>query len=320
MKKYELTTVSKQIEIKKGEFIDVFQIKALQDNIRIGVKAGQVGGFILDEDSLSQDGDCWVFPDSVVTHDVKISGNAVVRGESLLRNNVTLRGNCTIEDSHLAHDIIIDGNAHIIKSSLRFKCWIGGDVLVQESKICSMIMNEGKITNSTLMVKNKSFMRVEGKTTFLDVEMEIRGKDEAFIKKGGHFEMMKASKLNCFQCFEDITIVKTEFTGETKLRFGDKDSIAGEKSTLWGGRKKLQLENLNLRMKQSEVKNGVNLKGYMNVYDSQLKDVAQVVNETDYPLTLRKVKMDELASILKKDTVSCVLENQWLTMDNEYSC
>ena len=320
MKKYELTTVSKQIEIKKGEFVEVFEIKALKDNVRIGVKAGQVGGFILDEDSLSQDGDCWVFPNSVVTHDVKISENAVVRGESLLRNGVVLRGNCTVEDSHLAHDIIIGGNAHIKKSSLRFKCWIEGDVLVQESKICSMNMDSGKIIRSTIMVKNKSVMSVRGATNFMDVELEIRGKDEAFVKRGGHFEHMKASKLSRFICYENVTIVKAEFIGETKLRFGDTKSVAGEKSTIWGGRKKLQLENLNLRMRTTEIKNGVSLKGYMTLVDSQLKDVAQVVNDTEYPLTLKLVTMDDLASIHKTDNVPNALENEWLTMDNEYKC
>lgn len=319
MKKYELTTGTQTIKTDKAEIL-VYRIKALVDIPGVGVKAGDLGGFILNEDCLSQTGNCWVFSDAVVTHDVFITENALVRGASLLRNGVTLKGECEVIDSHLAHNIAIEGTAKIVNSSLRFNCAIKKSVEVTDSKICSLHMEKGRITRSTIMVKNKKILEIKGKTVFIDADLEIRGDRLAKIERGGHFEKVKAKKLTCFSFYQHGTVINAEFFGETALHFGVDLNPSEEKSVIWGGHRKLKLENVDLRLKNTNIKNGVSLKGAINLFDCDLNDMAEVVNETSSRLTLRKVKMDEVASVLKTDDIPTTLENVWLTMDNQYTC
>lgn len=65
--KYKLTE-----ETKQHEGITLYRIQALVDIPSIGVKAGDLGGWIESESNLSQEGDAWVFGNA------KAYGNARV--------------------------------------------------------------------------------------------------------------------------------------------------------------------------------------------------------------------------------------------------
>ena len=66
MKKYELTNETKTLA---GGTV-LHRIRALRDIPRFGVKAGELGGFVEEENNLSQDGDAWV------SGNTKVYGNA----------------------------------------------------------------------------------------------------------------------------------------------------------------------------------------------------------------------------------------------------
>ena len=65
MKKYELTNETQPLEA--GTVLH--RIRALRDIPRFGVKAGELGGFVEEENNLSQDGDAWVSDNAEVSGD-----------------------------------------------------------------------------------------------------------------------------------------------------------------------------------------------------------------------------------------------------------
>ena len=75
MKKFELTT-----DIKMHFGHKLFRIKAL---VSFGsVAKGELGGYIEQEDNLSQDGNAWVSGDAWVFGNARVSGNARVFGDA----------------------------------------------------------------------------------------------------------------------------------------------------------------------------------------------------------------------------------------------
>ena len=73
-KKYELTNETKTLA---GGTV-LHRIRALRDIPRFGVKAGELGGFVEEENNLSQDGDAWVSGKARVSGGAEVSGNAKV--------------------------------------------------------------------------------------------------------------------------------------------------------------------------------------------------------------------------------------------------
>ena len=76
MKKYELTNETKTLA---GGTV-LHRIRALRDIPRFGVKAGELGGFVEEENNLSQDGDAWVFCNANVYGNANVSSDAEVSG------------------------------------------------------------------------------------------------------------------------------------------------------------------------------------------------------------------------------------------------
>lgn len=84
----------------------LYRIKALRD---FGfIKAGDLGGFIENEDNLSHEGLCWVYDDARVYDNAKISDNARVRGFA------TVRGNAMVcDDARIGESAIVEQNAYV---------------------------------------------------------------------------------------------------------------------------------------------------------------------------------------------------------------
>ena len=119
-KKYELTD-----EVRYRDGTKVFRIRALRD---FGdVKAGDLGGFIEKEETLSHDGDAWVGDNAVVKGNVKvrfeavIKDNACVDGDAWVGDNVIIKDNATVKDTaHVCGNAIIKNNA-IVYDGARIK-------------------------------------------------------------------------------------------------------------------------------------------------------------------------------------------------------
>jgi bifunctional N-acetylglucosamine-1-phosphate-uridyltransferase/glucosamine-1-phosphate-acetyltransferase GlmU-like protein len=75
------------------------------------LKKGELGGYIQKESNLSQEGKCWVFPGSFVIGDAQVLGNVCVREGSIIRGYVKISGNIEVQDTTIAGDMEINGDA-----------------------------------------------------------------------------------------------------------------------------------------------------------------------------------------------------------------
>ena len=133
--KYKLTESTIQIEtgFAEEESYRVCRIQALKD---FGdVKAGDIGGFIQSEDNLSQEGDCWVYDDSVVYGKAMVHGDAKVMNNSEVYNNAVVCGNSTIIKSRVYENAYIMDKASICNSSCYGHSYVIGNAIVTNSSI-----------------------------------------------------------------------------------------------------------------------------------------------------------------------------------------
>ena len=79
----------------------LYQIQALKDIPSIGVKTGDLGGWIQTEGNLSQDGNCWV------SENGQVSGNGRVFGNGQVSGNMTLSRRAFILDGLSRHAITV---------------------------------------------------------------------------------------------------------------------------------------------------------------------------------------------------------------------
>ena len=90
MKKYEFTG-----ETKVVFGITLHRIRALVD-IRAGVKAGAVGGWIEKEENLDQDGEAWVSGEARVYGKARVSGEAQVYGKAWVSGEARVSGEAQV--------------------------------------------------------------------------------------------------------------------------------------------------------------------------------------------------------------------------------
>ena len=86
MKKYELT------EEQHHTYVKLRRIVAMRDIPEIGVKKGDLGGWIEREDNLSQEGSCWVSGKAQVYGKAHVSGKAQIFGEARVYGKARVYG------------------------------------------------------------------------------------------------------------------------------------------------------------------------------------------------------------------------------------
>lgn len=134
MKKYELTDIRSYYD--GFSYCVLHRIRALRDIPRHGVKAGDLGGWIRDESSLSQDGDAWVGGDAIVTDYCKVFGNALVTGNALLRYRSRVFGDAKVYDSAQIHDCArIFNNAEVFGNAQIQSAQIYGNAKISTARI-----------------------------------------------------------------------------------------------------------------------------------------------------------------------------------------
>jgi UDP-3-O-[3-hydroxymyristoyl] glucosamine N-acyltransferase len=119
--KYELTDYNEETEL--------FRLRALMDFA--DVKAGDLGGWVRSSDSLSQYGDCWVYPEAAVLaagkvrdnakiwNKARVSGEACVKGNAIVRDNAWVTGGAVIRDfAIVADNAFVTGDAIICEKAM----------------------------------------------------------------------------------------------------------------------------------------------------------------------------------------------------------
>lgn len=111
-KKYEITDIAHHSNPKWH------RIRALE-YIGEDVEPGDLGGFVENEDNLSQEGVCWIFNDAIACESAQVSGNAVLknqavaRGTALVSNNAEVGGKAIVQDYAIVLEGYVSGNTHI---------------------------------------------------------------------------------------------------------------------------------------------------------------------------------------------------------------
>ena len=104
-KKYKLTEETINVDGRT-----LYRIEALKDFGN--VKKGDKGGFIENENNLTQYGKCWVYDNA------EVSGYAIVHNNATVRGNAKVSGNAIIhEDAKVYGDAKVSGNAMVFDNA-----------------------------------------------------------------------------------------------------------------------------------------------------------------------------------------------------------
>ena len=145
-KKYKLTEETINVGDKT-----LHRIEALRD---FGdVKKGDKGGYVENEDNLSQRGNCWIYDNAVVYSNAKVYGNAVVREDAKIYDNVKVCGNAEVYgNAKVYDDALVCEDAQVYGYA-----WVCGDARVygnarvfenatisRDANVCDNAMVRGK--------------------------------------------------------------------------------------------------------------------------------------------------------------------------------
>lgn len=145
-KKYKLTN-----EIINVDGYTFYRIEALRD---FGdVKKGDKGGYVENEDNLSQRGNCWIYDNAVVYSNAKVYGNAVVREDAKIYDNVKVCGNAEVYGNAKVYDYAkvcdnakvygnawVFGNARVYGNARVFE----NATISSDANVCDNAMVRGK--------------------------------------------------------------------------------------------------------------------------------------------------------------------------------
>lgn len=120
----------------------LYKVVATRAIQRWGVMKGERGGLVANSESLSQRGDCWVFPGAKVLDHSRVTEDATVRGESVLSGGAGVSHRATIVSSVLSGGgVMVQGGAVIVGSTIstvdytRAGVYISGDSRIEDSRI-----------------------------------------------------------------------------------------------------------------------------------------------------------------------------------------
>ena len=91
--KYKITE-----EVIQHEGVILYRIQALVDIPSIGVKAGDLGGWIAGEHNLSQEGNAWVYGNTKVYGKARVYGDAIVCGNAWVFEDAKVFGDARVYD------------------------------------------------------------------------------------------------------------------------------------------------------------------------------------------------------------------------------
>lgn len=145
-KKYKLTN-----EIINVGGYTFYRIEALRDFS--DVKKGDKGGFVENEENLSQRGNCWIYDNAVVYSNTKVYGNAVVREDAKIYDNVKVCGNAEVYGNAKVYDYAkvcdnakvygnawVFGNARVYGNARVFE----NATISSDTNVCDKAMVRGK--------------------------------------------------------------------------------------------------------------------------------------------------------------------------------
>ena len=136
MPKFILTEECRLVKSVGRTPVYLRRIKAMEDfiNIKGEVKAGELGGFVLSENSIDVESNAWVYDDAQVLSKYPITGNVAVCDEAQVSGNARVSGNCIIKgNSTVCNCSSLDGDCEISGyAKIRDRARLNGRVIVTD--------------------------------------------------------------------------------------------------------------------------------------------------------------------------------------------
>ena len=142
--------IRKKYELVASDKINYFRIKALISFA--DVEIGDIGGYVKSEANLSQEGDCWIYDDSIVADKARVRGNAKVKYSSLIKDQAVVFEQALVVNSCISDSAAVTRSATVVSSTLNDDCRVSGSSFVFESQINDdvIIQDNARVFNSML--------------------------------------------------------------------------------------------------------------------------------------------------------------------------
>ena len=151
-KKYKLTEETTIVNDRT-----LYRIETLKDFGN--VKKGDKGGFIENENNLSQSGDCWVYGNAKVSDNAMVCGNAKVYGNARVYCNALVCGNAMVSVNALLIDKArVYGNAQVRGNAVVYdNAEISGDAKIfgnAQIRCDAVVCEDAKIYGHAIVCGN----------------------------------------------------------------------------------------------------------------------------------------------------------------------
>lgn len=301
--------------------VEVYQIEALINIPHLGVKIGDVGGWVEDESNLSQEGDCWIFKEGVVARESHIAGNAQVKGKSFLYNKSRLFDDASVENSTMDNSFMAQG-CKAISSGLQNACFYEGVTL--SSAITINVTAIHSIFKSSRVHAQKSCLvfwneNKKQPNLFEDTEFAYTSKRKANVRQR---ISVTGCRLIDIKSFKINSPLRMEFVETNKsFHLQTMKNLKSEANELKGLSKKEPLnlsERTNLSLRDSTITLSGYLLGSLVVIESKINTFGQLRNHQNGTLMLINVTMKEVSTIQKVSARDRTIEDMVLDGDSEY--
>lgn len=151
-KKYEFTGETREVDDQV-----VRQIRATCSFGAVG--AGELGGWVTNEASLSQRGRCWVHPGAVVlgnarvSEEARVSSHAVVRDNARVTDRAVVTGRAVVSDwAVVGGDAYVGGGARVSwQAHVNGKSTVGGSAQVTGT---AQVLGDSSVNDDAVVTRN----------------------------------------------------------------------------------------------------------------------------------------------------------------------
>lgn len=319
MLKYEFTG-NIRFQMYNGVNDELRSIRALRDIPVHGVKAGDLGGWIAVGSELSQEGDAWISGNSYLYRDTKVSGDVLIKesyiyesnihGEGIILCSNVLKSNLhqtdfnRVEHSLLSHVEAKEALLEMDSSALKHVEVKNTVLKMKESNLKSLgecplvILTEQKrfiMTGSEVFIEtdHPDHARVHHNVTINNVN----------VKRGEALKMLAG-----FEPFKWENLILKNMKIHHGHVYPSKEKgyshIAGTES------ERILIKDSYFQSQSSMVKGNVQLKGSIMLEKSTIKGMSSLVNHGKGELSLRNIRLKEMASIIKESEFALELQNK----------
>jgi carbonic anhydrase/acetyltransferase-like protein (isoleucine patch superfamily) len=125
--------------------LKIYRIKALRDIPEHRVQKGDIGGYVTDKMTLSQQGECWI-ADNAIVHGASVTGNAIVRDDAIVYAGTETTSETTKKHFRMMREIRPDTKeSSLARITLEDKVQVSGNVKITAFSVSESYINPVRI-------------------------------------------------------------------------------------------------------------------------------------------------------------------------------